>query len=72
MLETPGNVLLKGYTKYIKNKTEKILTDHEVISISEGIKAYRLPSNFITKNKHLQYVKSIKKINLITIFLNQK
>lgn len=61
MLEVPKNVLSKGYTKYIKSKTEKILTDHEVTSISEGIKAYRLPSNFITKNKHIQYIKSIKK-----------
>ena len=60
MLEVPENVLLKGYTKYIKSKTEKILTDHEVTSISEGIKAYQLPSNFITKIKHIQYVKSIK------------
>ncbi len=31
----PENVFLKGYTKYIKSKTEKILTDHEVTSISE-------------------------------------
>ena len=56
----PENVFLKGYTKYIKSKTEKILTDREVTSISEGIKAYRLPSNLITKIKHIRYVKSIK------------
>ena len=66
MLEVPENVLLKGYTKYIKSKTEKILTDHEVTSISEGIKAYRLPSNLKTKIKHIRYVKSIKK-NLLTL-----
>ncbi len=54
----PENVLLEGYTKYIKSKTEEILTDPEVTSITEGIKAYRLPSNFITKNKHIQYIKS--------------
>ena len=56
----PENVLLKGYTKYIKSKTEKILTDHEVTSIGEGIKAYRLPSNLKTKIKHIRYVKNIK------------
>ena len=60
MLEVPKNVLSKNYTKYIKSKTEKILTDHEVISISEGIKAYRLSANLKTKIKHIQYVKSIK------------
>jgi hypothetical protein len=56
----PENVLLKGYTKYIKSKTEKILTEKEVSTIVEGITAYKLPSNRKTKNKHIQYVKSIK------------
>ena len=44
----------------IKSKTEKILTDREVTSITEGIKAYRLPSNLKTKIQHIRYVKSIK------------
>lgn len=57
----PENVFVKGYTKYIKSKTEIILTDLEVTSITEGIKAYRLPSNLKTKIKHIQHVKSIKK-----------
>jgi hypothetical protein len=56
----PENVLLKGYTKYIKSKTEKILTEKEVSTIIEGITAYKLPSNRKTKNKHIQHVKSIK------------
>jgi hypothetical protein len=60
MLEVPENVLSKGYTKYIKSKTEKILNYRDVTSITEGIKAYRLPSNLKTKIKHIQYVKSIK------------
>ena len=60
MLEVPGNVFLKGYTKYINNKTGKISTDGEVTSITEGIKAYRLPSNLKTKIQHIRYVKSIK------------
>jgi len=66
MLEVPENVFLKGYIKYIKSKTEKILTDREVTSITEGIKAYQLPSNLKTKIKHIRYVKSIKK-NLLTL-----
>ena len=57
----PENVFLKGYIKYIKSKTEKILTNHEVTSITEGIKAYRLPSNLKTKIKYVQHFKSIKK-----------
>ena len=57
----PENVLLKGYTKHIKSKTEKILTEHEVASITEGITAYQLPSNLITKIKHNRHVKNIKK-----------
>ena len=55
----PENVLSKGYTKYIKSKTEKILTEKEVSNIVDGIKAYRLPSSFKTKRKHIRYVKSI-------------
>ena len=56
----PENVLLKGYTKYIKSKTEKILTEKEVSTIVEGITAYKLPSSFKTKRKHINHVKNIK------------
>jgi len=59
----PENVLLKGYTKYIKSKTEKILTEKEVPSIIEGITAYKLPSSFKTKKEHINHVKDIKKKN---------
>ena len=62
----PENVFLKGYTKYIKSKTEKILTEKEVSTIIEGITAYKLPSNRKTKNKHIQHVKSIKENKLQT------
>ena len=55
----PENVLSKDYTKYIKSKTEKILTEKEVSNIMDGIKAYKLPSSFKTKRKHIRYVKSI-------------
>ncbi|MDO8142565.1 MAG: nuclease-related domain-containing protein [Candidatus Brocadiales bacterium] len=56
----PENVFIKGYIKYIKSKTEKILTDKEVSTIAEGIKAYQLPKTFKTRREHIQYVKSIK------------
>ena len=56
----PENVLLKGYTKYIKNKTEKILTGKKVSTIVEGITAYKLPSSFKTKRAHINHVKNIK------------
>ena len=55
----PENVLSKGYTKYIKSKTGKILTEKEVSNIVEGITAYKLPSSFKTKRKHIQYIKRI-------------
>ncbi len=59
----PENVLTKGHTKYIKSKTEKILIEKEVYNIVDGIKAYRLPSSFKTRRKHIQHVKVLKKIN---------
>lgn len=59
----PENVLSKSYTKYIKSKTKKILTEKEVSTIVEGITAYKLPSNRKTKNKHIQYIKNTKKQN---------
>ena len=59
--EMPDNVLLKGYIKYIKSKTEKILTEKEVTNIIEGITAYRLPNNFKTRREHIKYVSKNKK-----------
>ena len=56
----PENVLLKGYTKYIKSKTEKILTEKEISNIVEGITAYKLPSSFKIRRKHINHVKNIK------------
>lgn len=56
--EMPNNVLLKGYIKYIKSKTEKILTEKEVTNTIEGIKAYRKPNNYKTRKKHIEYIKN--------------
>lgn len=55
----PDNVLLKGYIKYIKNKTKKILTEKEAINIFEKIKVYRKHNNLKTKREHIKYVKNI-------------
>ena len=59
----PDNVLQKGYIKYIKSRTEKILTGKEVANIIEGITAYRLPNTFKTRKKHIEYVSEIKNRN---------
>ena len=56
--EMPNNVLLKGYIKYIKSKTEKILTEKEVTNTIEGIKTYRKPNNSKTKREHYEYIKN--------------
>lgn len=54
----PDNVLLKGYIKYIKSKTEKILTEKEVANTIEGIKVYRKRNNYKTKKEHIEYIKN--------------
>ena len=56
----PDNVLLKDYTKYIKSKKEKILTEKEVTNIIKGITAYRLPNNSKTKREHIKYISKNK------------
>ena len=56
----PHYVLFKHYASYIKNKTKRILTEKEVSNIVEGITAYKLPSSFKTKRKHINHVKNIK------------
>lgn len=56
----PENVLNKDYIKYIKSKTEKILTEKEVTNTIEWIRAYRKRNNYKTRKEHIQYVKNIK------------
>lgn len=50
----PENVMMRGWTKYIKSKTEILFTDDEVDQICEAIKTGRLPATWKTKNAHLQ------------------
>ena len=50
----PENVMMRGWTKYIKSKTEILFTDDEVDQICEAIKNGRLPATWKTKNAHLQ------------------
>ncbi|MCF6149294.1 MAG: NERD domain-containing protein [Candidatus Kuenenia sp.] len=58
--EMPENVLLNGYTAYIKSKTEKILTKDEVSYIIDQISNNRLAKSFKTRREHIQHVKAIK------------
>lgn len=50
----PKNVMMRGWTKYIKSKTEILFTDDEVDKICEAIKNGRLSVTWKTKNAHLQ------------------
>ena len=50
----PENVMMRGWTKYIKSKTEVLFTDDEVDQICEAIKTGRLPATWKTKSAHLQ------------------
>lgn len=49
----PKNVMMRGWTKYIKSKSEILFTDDEVDQICEAIKTGRLPATWKTKNAHL-------------------
>jgi restriction system protein len=55
--QMPDNVMMKGYTKYIKSKTDVLFTDEEVDQICEAIRTGRLPANWTTKQQHLQSLK---------------
>lgn len=56
----PDNVLLKDHTKYIKSKTEKILTEEKVTDIIKGVTDKRRANNEETRREHEEYVKNIK------------
>jgi hypothetical protein len=55
--QMPENVMMKGYTKYIKSKMDVLFTDEEVDQICEAITTGRLPANWTTKQQHLQSLK---------------
>jgi len=55
--EMPKNVMLKGYTTYIKSFTESLLSDEEVASITEALRTGALPKTWATRTAHLKSLK---------------
>ena len=55
--DMPENVLDKGYSSYIKNKTAVYFSDNEVEQVVEAIQTGRLPRTWAT---HRQHVSSLK------------
>lgn len=55
--EMPANVLDKGYTSYIKGKTDVIFSDEEVDEIVEAIQSGKLPRTWATRKQHIASLK---------------
>ena len=55
--EMPENVLDKGYTSYIKSKTDVIFSDEEVDEIVEAIQSGKLPRTWATRKQHIASLK---------------
>ncbi|MGF1574456.1 MAG: NERD domain-containing protein [Cyanophyceae cyanobacterium] len=52
--EMPRNVMLKGYTSYIKSFDRVLFSDEEVSSISEALRTGALPKTWATHRSHLK------------------
>jgi hypothetical protein len=50
----PANVMDRGYTGYIKSKTQVLFTDAEVAEIVTAIKTGMLPKSWKTRREHVQ------------------
>ena len=50
----PANVMDRGYTGYIKNKTLVLFSDAEVAEIVAAIKTGMLPKSWKTRREHVQ------------------
>ncbi len=58
--EMPENVTYgRDYIRFIKSKTQPVLTDNQVIEISKKITAGRLTPSFKTNREHVKHVKNI-------------
>ena len=58
--EMPENVTYGGgYIRFIKSKTEPVLTKSEVIEIKHNIEAGRLSRSFKTNRQHVKHVRNI-------------
>ncbi|MBU1776538.1 MAG: NERD domain-containing protein [Gammaproteobacteria bacterium] len=55
--EMPANVLDKGYTSYIKSKTDLIFSDDDVDEIVEAIQTGKLPRTWATRKQHIASLK---------------
>lgn len=49
----PENVMLKGYTTYIKHFTDPVFTDTEVTDMMEALQKGALPKSWQTRKTHL-------------------
>lgn len=53
----------KGYIRYIKSKTDLLLSETEVNTVLAKIKEKRLDASFQTHRDHVAYVKSLHSVN---------
>ncbi|MBC7752270.1 MAG: NERD domain-containing protein [Candidatus Saccharibacteria bacterium] len=58
--DMPENVTYGGgYIRYIKSKTQRVLTDVQVTEITKKITAGRLTPSFKTNREHVKHIKTI-------------
>lgn len=58
----PDNVTYgMGYIRYVKSKTEKVLSPKRVLEISQQIESGRLSQSVRTNREHVQHVKDIRR-----------
>lgn len=53
----PSNVMVRGYTSYIKSHTTVLFPDHEVQEIATAIKEGMLPKSWATLRQHVASLK---------------
>lgn len=58
----PKNVMDKGYTSYIKAKSEILFSDNEVDEIVEAIHTGKLPRTWATRKQHIASLTSATQI----------
>lgn len=58
--EMPENITyVEGYTRYVKSKKMRVLTELQVIEIIREIEQCRLTPSFKTNREHIRHVKNI-------------
>lgn len=61
----PENVLDKGYSSYIKSKTEILFSEQEVNEIVDAIQTGKLPRTWATRNQHIASLKERHSENVV-------